>query len=322
MAHAEPLWMNSLSYDGSEWRKGANAPALQAGPLTSGGWKVTRSGTADHRIQIVQGTGYVPSTEGAYRVATDAIETSNAFDGGAAGIAGPPGGTTNRIDRAILRVYDPAHEVTTLKRSRFEIVSGASLQAVGIDLDDEANKPAIPARSLLLADLLIRGGSTFLNNTTDIRDRRSWAKGLFWSEGYTGGNLTVPAGNMAAITGGSALSHRYECTGSPLLVWITGTVTSFIANTVQVMYIAPRVDGVVPGGFGTNEGHVVYLAPGPSGYASYFSIQQVIYPAAGSRVIDWIAGSNPNSVTIYAAVGRPLWYGVQELPQRQTANND
>ena len=326
MAHVDPRYMNGLTYDGQELRD-THSASVQHGVVGAGQLKVSRNGTSSHSILVTAGQGYVPSNEGLYRCRTDSTEASNTFETGE--IAPPPGGSINRIDRLVLRVYDPAHEVTSLKKSRFEIVSGASLQATGLTLDSEANKPAVPQRSLLLADLLVRGGSTFFA-TTDIRDRRPWCRGAF--------SRTI----MTAHTAGSPLPttlteipetrKRIECTGLPVrmrfLARLRGDYTS---NEEMHVHLFPLVDGVAIDGFSSAvPTAIAYIISFPNNapYSSFDVVQPewTTIPTAGSHVFSWgvVKTTAPGSAYLDIAGGNPYPPALVQYEEliRQNTSND
>lgn len=97
--------------------------------------------------------------------------------------------TNARIDQVFLRILDQQHDGGGSNLLQIQVVDGTATG--GATLDNRTGVGAVPANSILLADVLMPGGGASQVLTANIRDRRP--RCLRWDSGIAGSTpLTVP----------------------------------------------------------------------------------------------------------------------------------
>src|SRR5579875_163818 len=175
---------------------------VRPGPQGVDSLAVTASNPAVMSVQVASGqcfvTGTITSTQGTYVCTNDAPVTL------AIAAADP---TNPRIDSIVMQVQDPAYQGS---------VTGASLVVITGTPAATPAAPALPASSLLLANVAVAANATSITST-NITDERTYTAAL-------GGSIVGPSAARVAIvspaTGQSWFEsdtgYAYDWTGS---VW-------------------------------------------------------------------------------------------------------
>lgn len=290
---------------------------FQAGVLGATELKVT-AGTglsvdsgAGRGLVFASGSGV--SFPGLYYCVDDASENSAAFDGG-----GIPSNvtTTPRLDAVVVRVYDDGAGDGSGRREWVrQYVPGTP--AVGAALG--GTLPTLPASSLLIAEVLVPGNNPSSIPSTNIRDRRPWARGAFRAitrnANAAGGNDYTTTSLSPALVDGTNLNPRLELSGSPVTVEFSALVVHSVANGRLVIY--PMLDGAVWPGTPSFYQRIT-LANSAEG-ASF--VRTLPAPSAGSHTVGLaFAAVEAGTVTLRAQATNQVSFTVREEP-RQNANN-
>lgn len=232
--------------------------------------------------------------EGRYRIFNDAQLSSAAFQVG--GITANSSGLP-RIDQVVARMYNHEHDGSGLRIWRLEIVTGTP--TAGATLDNRNGAAALPARSLRLADLMVANGSVTIGSS-DIRDRRTWARGAFFYDEYAGGNF---ASAISPSQSSLYSPRRIELSGAPLTVRMNGHFRHASAAWAEMLVL---LDGAT---------HCAAIGCVPGNVAAQdqgMGVERCLRtPAAGSHVFEWrlFAGT---AVTWLAASGFYLTTTIEE----------
>jgi hypothetical protein len=219
--------------------------------------------------------------------------------------------TLPRVDQVVLEVLDHAHDASGSTLARTRVVAGTA--TAGATLDNRTGAAALPSSALLLAEVHVPAADTTISNS-QIRDRRSWAKGAYVRMVRTAGDLTTSSGTLVAIDS-TNLSARIECSGAPLRISLHGLATHSLSNS-QVIF------GILLDGAGIDSTnlalHKVQVATGVADYPLAFSY--VTVPTAGSHTTAaaWAAAA---TATVRATAGQPLVFTIEEIVRQNVKNN-
>jgi len=177
--------------------------------------------------------------------------------------------TNPRIDQIILRWNDTSIPTGSGNVPTLAVLTGTATS--GATLDNRTGAAALPNDCLRLADILVPATSTSVT-TANIRDRRPWARGAFFSQSTTVTGTVFGTGG----TDTGVLNVRIECSGAPLEVTGVGQAGSGTANALAGLMI--YMDGAASG--------VAGFIPTPGGSGAYYAVPLygTISPAAGSHV--------------------------------------
>ena len=219
--------------------------------------------------------------------------------------------TNPRIDQIILRWNDTSIPTGSGNVPTLAVLSGTA--TAGATLDNRTGAAALPNDCLRLADILVPATSTSVT-TANIRDRRPWARGAFFTITRTAADYTVSSATAAAIDG-TNLAPRIECSGVPLRVALHGSLINAVPTSTH-LYIRLLVDGAA-----VDERQTAFLAtavaqrfPTPSPW--------LITPAVGSHVIsfDWRSTAGTTAVTLLANATNPLVAAFEEIVRPNASN--
>lgn len=131
--------------------------------------------------------------------------------------------TNPRIDRVVLRVLDQQHDGGGSNLLQSTIITGTPTG--GTTLDTLAGAAAVPASSLLLADVLIPAAATTVV-TANIQDRRGWC---------------LPGGNPVPITAVDAVTFQPHPSMPINLSNIVSQAGSDAHQAAVLMYLPRRI---------------------------------------------------------------------------------
>jgi hypothetical protein len=289
----------SAGYDAIDDRRFWSV-GLQEGAISAGSYEVTqRAAGANLTVDVAASTGDGAlvqgdsvTGQGLYRVAphTAAINVDIA----AANATNP------RVDIVILEVKDDAHDVGGLNVARVRVISGTATS--GATLENRTGAAALPSSAMLLADVLVPATDTTISNS-QIRDRRSWARGGFARLTYTAGALTTTSATYATVH--ATLQGRIECTGVPVRMTI---------GSLRPMMDAAVIDSATDPFINTfHVGAVVDL--------DILSVEHTFTPTAGSHTFEWYWATNAATLTMNADAASPIVVTIEELVRQNTVNN-
>jgi hypothetical protein len=202
--------------------------ALQAGVIDQGSFEVTQaSGGAGPTVDIASNVGagaWVRKASSGLLgyVAPTVAKTTKAIAAGHA--------TLPRVDRVVLELDG---DVSVLPGTP---TSGATL-------DNRTGAAAVPDDTLLLADVHVPATDTTIANS-QIRDRRMWARGAFWTDTRLENSSLTWAGSALGLIDATDWNPRIECSGALLRVTLTG---SFLAAGAVTMTQDLMIDGTAIG---------------------------------------------------------------------------
>jgi len=251
-------------------------------------------------VNVAAGVGYVQASaaDERYRVENTASVLSTAFDGG--GLAAPSA-TDPRLDQIIARVYDHQADSSTRREVVLQKVTGTP--TAGATLSNRSGAAALPARSMLLADVLVPPNASALM-AVNVRDRRTFVRRIVDVRQYTAGNFPAPAGAFTTVNV-NTFSRRYEFTGGPVKAVVSGYYDAS-ATTDQLLTLI--LDNGAQAGFTRSIGQ-----DDPYGNAFGFVHVYVWTPAAGSHFLELQMLRAAASMTIAATAAQPLTMTVEEL---------
>lgn len=273
---------------------GSVAAGLQQGAVDAGSYEVTQaSGGASMDIDVAShtGSGAFVQDDGIARgalfyVAPTTLKTTVT--------AGTAHGTHPRVDRIVVSLAGVV-----------SVVAGTATS--GATLDNLTGAAAVPVDSLLLADVLIPTSDTTLSNS-QIRDRRTWARGAYYTAVITAGSYTVSGGSPTIIDA-TRLSKRVECSGVPIRIRLNMTVEFFGTDELALRLYQ---DGVEVNARGISVTAAAKVQP---------CIEFTFTPAAGSHVFAWYADETGTNPVLIAETFGPMVFEVEELVRQNTANN-
>lgn len=225
-------------------------------------------------------------------VINEAITTANA--------------TNPRVDRVILEIQDNTHDASGANLIRTRVVAGTATS--GATLANLSGAAAVPPSALLLADVLVPANDTTIDNT-QIRDRRSWARGI----GYFTANtvaLSTTSSTFAAL--GSALyAPRLECSGAPVLIVLECEMSA--GATGKAFEFDLLYDGSLTGDAKCDISTATTTR-------QHMHAEWLKLPAAGSHTFAPAFRSVDNSTSLSLLTGAVTMY-VIEIPRQNAANN-
>lgn len=282
---------------------------IQAGVVGAGDFKATqRALGANMSVDIAAGDAWIAGTDttrqGIYMVTNDAGPLNVATDtNGAAWAVGHA--TLPRIDQVILRIFDTqdgsaGNGNKSSDSAQLQVVIGTATS--GATLDNRNGATALPSSCIRLADVLVPAAATTVT-TANIRDRRPWARGGYYRV-LKAATAATSSGSFVAIDS-ATFSSRIECSGVPLRVLFTGSVTDAVADANSTFQLT--MDAVAQGA--SFHGAQANAA---GGYVmGGIIIGTDLLPAAGSHVFDlqWATGAGPlnlaaNSTLIFEEMVR------------------
>jgi hypothetical protein len=186
----------------------------------------------------------------------------------------------------------------------------------GATLDNMTGEPAVPANALFCGALL-RPAATNNVTTGNMRDRRPWATGAFYSVTQTSGAAYTTAVGMALVDT-TNLQPRIECSGVPLTLAISGNISHNTSGAVPA--VSFWRDGAAM--FGTSAGELDNYANVPAAnYSEALNLSFPVTPAAGTHLWGVALGSvGGGTATMARSTTNPLIFWVRE-DVRPNANN-
>jgi hypothetical protein len=229
---------SNVSY--TRMRKLMFAHALQEGVVAPGDFKTTqRAAGANMSVDIAAGDAWVQtdidSPDGLAHVFSDAI----------ANVAVTASNATNpRIDRLVLRYNDTgASTGSGGNLPTLEVLAGTATAGAQATNAASANyltgAAGIPSDALLIADIVVRAASTSVLST-DVVDRRKWARGAYVRLATTAGNLTQSSATMAPLDA-TNLQPRIECSGALMTLEVRSTIFNNTAAATSSLNV--QIDG-------------------------------------------------------------------------------
>lgn len=295
---------------------------VQAGVWDAGDFKVTqRAAGANMSVDVAVGFALVsandPGNAGLYHVQNDATFNVTLQTNGAAWAVGS--GTNPRIDRVVLLINDTTDGGDASDVPTIAVVQGTA--TAGATLDNLLGASAVPNGALLLADALMPTSSTTVT-TANIRDRRPWARGVYYNVTSTPANniATAQSGSTTPVDiTGSGFQPRIECSGSPIRLTFNADVGNDTANGTVVLW--PRQDGTFAPGVSSNPTYAPWHTILKT--ASAVTNTTGIYtwtPAAGSHLINVAFAAQVTGNAFIATNGSTISMTIEELV-RPSANN-
>jgi hypothetical protein len=311
MTEVEPAFLEYPAQISAQELRVALGVNAQEGVLASGDLKVVQRAAGSNRsVDVAAGEALVRgdavSRQGLYACYNDLVKNSDAFSlGGIAAQEANP-----RIDQIVARVYDASHDTgTSLRLWRLEVIKGTA--TVGATLANRSGVAALPANALLLADVLVPTDGVIDN--TEIRDRRSWARGAYVRKRQESGADYTTASTSFAVIDATNLATRLECTGNPMRVSLRAVLTGSAALSAVFQ---PRVDGATGVG---SEGDQVRIQD--SSDFKVVHLTRVLVPAAGSRLFEWWWKTSTGTAALQRGTDYFAEMVVEEL-LRPSASND
>ena len=191
MALKTPEYLQTKLYDASRDRLvTAHGGAVQAGVWDASDFKVIqRAAGANMSVDVGSGFALVqaPDGIGLYHEQNDAAMNVSIAAAHA---------TLPRIDRVVLRVNDSTDGGDADDTPLVTVLTGTATS--GATLDNLTGAPAVPAGDLLLGDVLVGAAVTSIT-TSNIRDRRRWARGFNYIASYSGSDQNLPNPGPGAV---------------------------------------------------------------------------------------------------------------------------
>lgn len=181
--------------------------------------------------------------------------------------------TLPRLDQIVLQVND-SNVVGATNIPELKVLAGTATS--GADLDNRNGAAALGNDRIRLADVLVPAAAASIV-TANIRGRRPWARGAFWSSGTLagGGDYTSTSTTLVDIDAVN-LKPRLELSGSVLRITFTSSFKHGTAGGNS--FIGPTLSPG-PGG-----GYVNRAASGASEQDG-LSLEFDFSPAAGSYLV-------------------------------------
>jgi hypothetical protein len=280
---------------------------IQEGVVNAGDLQTTQRGAgANLSVDVATGFGWVKidtgTRNGVCHVTNDAIANVGPITTAHA--------TLPRVDQIILRYNDTTVPTGAGNIPTLAILTGTATSTA--DLINRLGAAALPNDCMRLADVLVPALDTAIDNT-QIRDRRPWARGAYWTTSRTAGDYTT-ASTSAGFVDPVNLQPRIECSGVPIRMTVKGTLrNNTAAAQTDVMH---AIDGIAQG---------TRIAHGGTGYPAGMNVPigaaWTLTPAAGSHLIGlgWLVSAG--TATFNAAGSYPLEFTVEEVVRQNTANN-
>lgn len=195
----------------------AHGGVLQAGVWDSGDFKVTQraAGGAGMFVDVAAGFALVPANQtgnaGLYHVENDALFTQAVANAD----------SNPRLDQVVVQVNDTTHGSGSTDVPNFAVVKGTPIVQASPTLDNmETSRAPLPAGCLRIADVLVGANVTSITST-NIRDRRPWARGFHYR----------PASAAATTIGSAGFAAKpptvfFESGANPIVI----TLSAYVSN--------------------------------------------------------------------------------------------
>jgi hypothetical protein len=282
--------------------------ALQEGVVGANDFKVVQRGAgANQSVDVGTGFAWVQidtgTRNGMGHVTNDAtanvtVTASNA--------------TNPRVDQIILRWNDSSIPTGSGNVPTLEVLTGTA--TAGATLDNRTGAVALPNDCLRLADILVPATSTSVV-TANIRDRRPWARGAYFTAVRASTNATTTSASHVLVDA-TNLQPRIECSGVPMRATLRSAIIHTVAGSTIAM--TTYLDGTT----GTN-----VLGAGAAIVHVAQTTNQQIYtwvwdftPPAGSHLIGPAWSTSAATATLAALATQPLQYVVEEIVRPNTSN--
>lgn len=316
MAVEFPRFLQTKQYSAKLLRDVFLDAPVQNGVLGAGDLMVTQRGAgANMSVDVAAGSGWVKGTssarQGLYNLYNDATVNVTLTAANA---------TNPRVDQIILRVYDSTDGGSAQDIGALEVVTGTA--TAGATLNNRTGVGALPAHSIVIADVLVPAAAASVTNA-NIRDRRAWARGAYGrlmrtQNAAAGSNYTTTSSVYAAIDA-TNLSPRIECSGAPLKLCLRGQISHTTTNSWVAFNVT--IDGTMVDGLAANA-PLWFSALPAAGFAQNFNMEWEIIPTAGSHIIAPQFATAGATGTLIVNATTPVLFTWEELPTRQnTANN-
>lgn len=307
MALLTPEYLQTKTYSALRDR----IALAHAGPLQQGVWGSTdfavvqRGLGANMSVDVGAGYAWVPANDpgnlGLYHTQNDATVNVAVTAAHA---------TLPRIDQVVLTVNDTTHGGDASDSATLTVLAGTPTS--GATLTNRTGAAALGTGQLRLADVLVPAASSSVV-TANLLDRRSWARGVFYTAQRTAGDVTAP-GSFTDIDA-SLFTRRFEFTGSPVAVTIRGEFNH--ASTANSEWVFRLMDnGSYAVGTNNNPRHTAPVA----GRGQSFTVVHTYTPAAGSHQLapQHLGGVGPP--TLNASASAPLEFTVEEILRQSSTN--
>lgn len=235
MAIRTPEFLQTKSYTALRDRLLlAHGGAIQAGVWDSGDFAVTQRGAgANMSVDVAAGYCLVPanhpSNAGLYHVQNDAVANTTVTAAHA---------TLPRIDQICVQVTDTTDGGGASDAGTIVVLAGTPTS--GATLDNRTGAASLPNGTLRLADVLVGAAVTSIT-TSNIRDRRPWARGAYASVTTTGPTYWTGAGSRLLNTA-RGRGITLECAG-PVALYFDGYIKNDGAAGTWTVTVQFAVDG-------------------------------------------------------------------------------
>lgn len=236
MAEANPPWalQNVSTLQANQARKLVEALVGSPGVAEAAALAVTQNGTPNMSVNVAAGAGFVagttsPLTQGVYHMFSDSVVNKPLAASNA---------TNPRIDLIVARVQDSFYAGTVDAWDLVVVTGSPAATPVA---------PAVPASSLVLAEVLVDAAVTSVDNSK-ITDRRTRAAG----------STATPRGKLVE----SVATASTTATTTTEVVWAALTKTVIVppgpSRRLRVTArIVPFMNGAASGEFKVKEGAAV-----------------------------------------------------------------
>jgi hypothetical protein len=306
-------WNSSVNVPFQRMRQQLLDGALQEGVIGASDLMVVQRGAgANQSVDVGAGFAWVQidtgTRNGMGHVTNDAVANVTVT---------ASNGTNPRIDQIILRWNDTSIPTGAGNVPTLEVLTGTATS--GATLANRTGAAALPNDCLRLADLLIPTSSTTISNT-QIRDRRPWARGvnavLFRTSGDTAAVSSTSWGDIDATN----LTRRFECSGVPLRIRLSGTISS---SSTGGHFYAYSIDGDLTGSSLSPRNRLLSVVTATLYFVDF---EWITTPAAGSHLISPLERAASGNAFFVAAGagganGGQLEFTVEEIVRPNTANN-
>lgn len=310
MALLTPDFLQTKTYSAKRTRQAIlNLGGLQEGVLGSNDYKVIqRAAGANMSVDVGSGFALVTADDagnrGLYHEENDA--TVNVA-------VTASSGSNPRIDQIILQINDSTDGGDATDVAALSVLTGTA--TVGATLDNRTGAAALPTGCLRLADILVPTSSTSVV-TANIRDRRQWARGAFFSL-----QQPVTSDILFSSTTPSALHTwtvpRIECSGVPVRITLAENYASSSAG--GNMFTVPAIDGA---SIGSTFQRYIYNQGASAGLALPMFVDWSTTPAAGSHTFDIFSAMVSGNATLGRGTGlSPGQLIIEELLRPAVSNN-
>lgn len=286
---------------------------LQAGVVGATDLKVVQRGAgANMSVDVGTGGGWVAITTGTRNGLAHCFNDATANVTITAAHA-----TLPRLDQIYLRYNDSSIPTGSGDVPTLAVATGTATS--GATLDNRTGAASLPADSLRLADVIVAAADTSIT-TSEIRDRRPWARGAYNRIIVTGTDYTTTS-TTVALADSNNLQPRIECSGNPLRFKLEGQYGHSVNGATG--FLGFWLDGAAVDSFTPGAGFNLGVLTSPStGATNRLSIEQEIMPSAGSHLLGVVFANGPTAgtFTLYRQSGRPLIFTVEEIVRPNASN--